>query len=190
MIATALVFALLIVATATDLACHKIYNWTTYPGILVALALNGAGALAESRGWLSDGAGTLEWLGCVGFVQSLAGLVACGFCMLLSYVFFRVGGGDVKLMAMLGSCLGLERGIEVLLWTFVVGGCMALVILVWRIGFVTLLGRIGRQVAVSLRFRYWQPLGDEERAALQPPLYLAPSALTALGIVEVAPRGW
>ena len=32
MLVTVVVFVMLTVATATDLARHKIYNWTTYAG--------------------------------------------------------------------------------------------------------------------------------------------------------------
>ena len=32
---------------------------------------------------------------------------------------FKVGGGDVKLIAMLGAFLGPEQGITAMLWTFV-----------------------------------------------------------------------
>ncbi len=47
--------------------------------------------------------------------------------MLVLFVFFRIGGGDVKLLAMLGAFLGLEQGIETLLWTFVLGGAVGLI---------------------------------------------------------------
>ena len=43
MLLTGLCVALLVVAAATDVARHKIYNWTTYPGMLAALAINAAG---------------------------------------------------------------------------------------------------------------------------------------------------
>ena len=41
-IAVGILIVLLLVATATDLARHKIYNWTTYPGILAGAAANTA----------------------------------------------------------------------------------------------------------------------------------------------------
>ncbi len=65
MIAIVLLVGLVAVATATDLARHKIYNWTTYPGILAALGLNAVGAclgepVSPSGGWPG---GTLGWIG-------------------------------------------------------------------------------------------------------------------------------
>ena len=76
-----------------------------------------------------------------------------------------------------------------MLWTFVLGGCMGLIVLIWRVGPVRLLVRAIRQVLWTLRLGRWSPLTPEERAQLQPPLFLAPSALAAVLIVQFAPLG-
>ncbi len=47
MLATLLLLGLVLVAAVTDFAQHKIYNWTTYTGLLIALALNAAGSAVE-----------------------------------------------------------------------------------------------------------------------------------------------
>ncbi len=181
MLVTILLLALLVVATVTDVRRHKIYNWTTYPGILAALVLNGLGAVVvhadpAKESWLK----TLGW---IGPVPSLVGLAACGFVLLVCYVLLRVGGGDVKMMAMIGAFLGPDKGIEAMLWTFVLGGCVALIVLIWRVGPWRLTVRLLRQLLWSLRLRRWSPLSEEESAQLQPPLFLAPSALAAVVIV-------
>ena len=181
MLATILLLTLLAVATATDVARHKIFNWTTYPGMVVALALNGAGDLAAR--WSPADAALLKSLGWIGLTASLVGLLVCGFVLLVCYVLLRVGGGDVKLMATIGAVLGPEKGVEAMLWTFVLGGCAALIVLIWRVGPWRLASRVARQVLWSLRLRRWSPLSEEERAQLQPPLFLAPSALAAVAIV-------
>ena len=177
MLVTVLLLGLVLVATATDLLQHKIHNWTTYTGILAAL-------LISVLGELSGVAGEDTWLGCVSLAESFAGLVACGLPMLVCYVMFRIGGGDVKLIAMLGALLGPEKGIEAMLWTFVLGGCTAVIVLIWRVGPVRLAGRALRQVLYSLRIRGWSPLTAQQRAKLQTPLFLAPSALAAVAIVR------
>jgi prepilin peptidase CpaA len=185
MIATGLLFAFVAVATATDLARHKIYNWTTYPGMLAALLLNACGELAARSG---DSTGELKnWLGYVGLGESVTGLLACGLAMVVCFVLFSIGGGDVKLMAMLGAFLGLYDGIEALLWTFVLGGAFGLILLVWRVGLTTLAVRSLRQIVWSLRIRGWSPLTADERQQLQPPLFLAPSALAALVVMRWLP---
>src|SRR5438270_468124 len=76
-------------------------------------------------GWLSDLSG-LE--------DSLKGFAVCGGLMLVCFVFFGIGGGDVKLIAMMGAFLGFYRGVEALLWTFVLGAAAGLAILIWRVG--------------------------------------------------------
>jgi len=165
------VILLLLTATAavTDLRYHKIYNWTTYPGILLALAVN-----TLENGW-DDGYPGLK--------DSLLGLAVCGGLMLVSYVFFSIGGGDVKLIALVGAFLGLEKGVEVVLWTFVLGGAAGLALLIWRVGVLRLVAGTVRHVLWSLRLVSWLPLSDAERRELQPALYLAPSAVIAVVIV-------
>ncbi len=196
MLVTGLVFALLVTATWTDLARRKIYNWLTYPGILGGLAINAAGSLRENsftQPALSDPASAVAaWqrrIGWVGIVDSGEGLLLCGGIMLLCYVFFRIGGGDVKMMAMLGTLLGVERGVETLLWTLVLSAALALIVLVWRVGAWQLLARTLRQVVWTLRIGSWSPLSPDERRQLQVPLYLAPSALAGF-VVMGASRYW
>lgn len=165
MLSAALLLAFAITAAVTDLVQHKIYNWTTYPGMAAGLLLNG-----WERGW-------------EGFEDGVKGFVACGLVMLVCFVLFSVGGGDVKLIAMLGAFLGLERGIEAMLWTFVLGGIAGLAALIWRVGCVTLVKKTVRHLFLTLRVAGWLPLTEEERQQLQPPLYLAPAAVAAVAIV-------
>jgi len=99
------------------------------------------------------------------------------------FVLFKVGGGDVKLIAMLGAFLGPDRGVEAMLWTFVLGACLGLIVLVWRVGPLRLVADVGRHLLWLLRLGRFQPLTPEQRAALQPPLFLAPAALAAAVIV-------
>ncbi len=172
MLTTVLLLGLILVATVTDLLWHKIYNWTMYPGILAALGLN-------ALGW-----------GLTELLDGVVGLLACGFLMLFCYVMFRIGGGDVKLVAMLGAFLGLEKGIEAMLWTFVLGGCMGLIVLIWRVGPGRLIVRGFRQVFYTLRLGRWSPLTQQQRAQLQPPLFLAPCALAAVLIVRFSLLDW
>ncbi len=183
MLATVLLLGLLAVAAATDAGRHKIYNWTTYPGIVAALGLNAAGELLVNTTDVQP-----QWLerslGWIGLGQSVLGFLACGLILLVCYVLFKVGGGDVKLMAMLGAFLGPDRGIEAMLWTFVLGGCMAVIVLIWRVGPVRLTVRVFRQALWTLRLGRWSRLTPDERAQLQTRLFLAPSALVAAIIVR------
>jgi len=182
MIATVLLLGLLTVAAATDILRHQIYNWTTYPGILVAVGLNALGAALARFGAVDPA--WLHRLGWIGLAPSLYGLVLCGAILLVCFVLLRVGGGDVKLMAMLGAFLGPDQGIEAMLWTFVLGACLGLIVLVWRFGPFRLVGAVLGHVLWWIRLGRFQALTPEQRAALQPPLFLAPSALVAAVIVQ------
>jgi prepilin peptidase CpaA len=169
-ISTVLLLLLTATAAVTDVVYHKIYNWTTYPGIILALVVN-----FLLNGW-DDGD--------PGLADSLKGFALCGGLMLVSYVLFHVGGGDVKLLGMLGAFLGLEKGLDALLWTFVLGAAAGLAVLIWRVGLFRLVAGVVRQVLWSLRLASWLPLSEAERALLRPPLYLAPSAAIAVVIVS------
>ena len=132
----------------------------------------------------------LESLGWISIWQSLFGFLLCGFLMLVCFVFFRIGGGDVKLIAMLGAFMGPREGLEALLWTFILGGCAGVILLIWRVGAWRLCVRAVRQIVWSLRIFHWSPLTEDERKQLQSPLFLAPSALVAIMIVKFGLVNW
>lgn len=156
---------LLLIATATDVARHRIYNWTTYPGILAGCAIN-----TFTHGW-------------TGLQESVFGFLACGLIMLLCFVLFNMGGGDVKLIAMMGAFLGLEKGFEALLWTFVLGGIMGTIMLIWQIGILRMISKTAHHLWLVAKARSWIPLTQAERAPLRRWLFLAPAGLIAVCIV-------
>jgi leader peptidase (prepilin peptidase)/N-methyltransferase len=166
MLVTVLLLACAAAAAVTDLLWNKIYNWNSYGGIAAALALS-------------------AWHGWSPLTESVTGLLACGLLMVVCFaVFPDIGGGDVKLMAMLGTWLGWDKGIEALLWTFVLAGALAFIGLIWKIGPLTAASRAGRLLANKLRLYWFAPLSAEERKALKPPIFIAPSALAAVVIVR------
>lgn len=165
-------FVLLVAVTITDVARHHISNKVTYPGMIAGIVLNGA-----ERGW-------------TGVEDSVAGFLACGGMMLICFVLFSdVGGGDVKLIAMIAAFLGLERGMEAMLWTFILGGVMGTSILIWKFGILSILSKTLHHLRLVLRAKSWIPLTEEERAPLQRWLFLAPSALAAVCVV-LADHRW
>ena len=95
--------------------------------------------------------------------------------MLLCFVAFKVGGGDVKLIAMLGAFLGPQQGITAMLWTFVLAACMGLIVLIWRVGPMRTIVLAFRRIAFALAPMWFRPLTDEDHAQFQPPLFLAPA---------------
>lgn len=179
MIALLLLAALVLTAAITDATRHQIYNWTTYPGIVAGLALatigwawaavapESAAAWQPVVGWLSVG-------------EAFGGFFVCGALMVVTFVVFPIGGGDVKVLAMVGALAGLHTGLEILLWTFILGGCAGLVVLIWKFGALILMRRAVQMVVcvVSLGTLLRPPPAEQE--ALKLPIFLAPCVALAL----------
>jgi prepilin peptidase CpaA len=185
-IALLLLAALVVTAAVTDAARHRIYNWTTYPGMLAGLALAALGWVWETAAPESAAA----WRPIVGWLamsDALAGFVVCGLLMVVCFVVFPIGGGDVKLLAMVGAMVGLEKGLEVLLWAFIIGGCVGLVVLIWKVGAVTLIARASQLAVGVLTLGTVLRPPPEEQEALKLPIFLGPCVAAA--VVAVVVRG-
>jgi len=98
-------------AVAEDLARRTISN--LWP---VAALLGGIGCQMAASGWSGLGA-------------ALLGSVSGFLVFLVFYLLGGMGGGDVKLMAGFGALLGASRLLQAALFTAVVGGLLALIVL-------------------------------------------------------------
>jgi prepilin peptidase CpaA len=90
-----------------DLTRHRIPNFLTYSGMFAGLAI----FLLWRRDQLAD--------------YPVAFLIAFGLYY-VCYMFGWIGGGDVKLMAMIGLLGGKSFLVETMLYSAVVGGLIAL----------------------------------------------------------------
>ena len=181
MLTTSLIFAILGIAVWTDMRNHKIYNWNTYTGIALAILIATLNTYWSESQLMQQ---LLGWNGSVVNLEDAAlGLFVCGGVVLACYVFFSIGGGDVKLLAMLGAFLGLDAGIKAMLWTFILGGAMALVIILWTTDFRQLWRRFVTRVR-SIILLQSLDRGDDTDSVAARPLYLAPSALLATALVR------
>ncbi|MCA9107142.1 MAG: prepilin peptidase [Planctomycetales bacterium] len=180
MIGVALLFGLLVVASVTDVRSGRIPNAITYTGMVVGLS----GALIVSLP-LPEAIQRAWGVELPRFTEALAGWALAGFLMVFCYVVFagQVGGGDVKLLAMVGAFLGPYAGIEVLLWTFIIGAAAALIRLIWQGGATRMLVRGWRYLSASLRAGRPVGLDVSDRETLKTPLYLAPCTLAGLIVV-------
>jgi prepilin peptidase CpaA len=107
---TIALIAMLLTAAVIDVRSHRIPNWLTGGGIVIALVFAAAGVAPQQEGFLS----------------SLGGMAA-GLAMLLPMYLLRVmGAGDVKLMAMVGAFVGFPSIVYAVLFTFIAGGIAAL----------------------------------------------------------------
>lgn len=127
-----LLLAVLAVAAITDIKTGKIYNWLTYPAVLLGL-----GMAAWAEGWEGAGAAALGLL--VGFLP-----------MFIAFVIGGYGGGDAKLMAAVGA-LGLpDLALRTLVYGLLVGAAMACMVMVWRGEALATLRRVGAALGVIL----------------------------------------
>ena len=172
---TIIVLILVAMAAWTDVRERKLYNWNTYSGMLIGLAMH---ALPGSP---------------MAFSDALAGWLACGFLMLLCFVLMLgTGGGDVKLLAMMGAGLGLEDGLTALLWTCTLGAISALAAVIWQVGAWTILKGAVHRAAWLIRAKGWVPWTTEQKQVLNQRFRLGPCALLAVVLTrwEVLLVGW
>lgn len=101
--------SMLIIATATDLNTRLIPDRVTLPGIVIGLALS----------FFVPG---------VTPVQSAIGILVCGGALYILAVASRggMGGGDIKLLAMMGSFLGWGRGLLALFIGALIGAIIGI----------------------------------------------------------------
>ena len=114
---------LLLMVTQQDIRGYRIPNKLVLTGVVLGVALNGF--LPGGWGFNSAIPGGLGWFG------ALKGL-GVGLAVLLPVYWLRaMGAGDVKLMAMVGAFLGPGDVLKVVLATFVAGGVIAFVMVLW-----------------------------------------------------------
>jgi prepilin peptidase CpaA len=127
---TAVLFCLLVLAAVIDVRRHRIPNWLTGSGLVFGLVYS-----AFVPFWRDHG-----------FLWSLYG-AALGFGVLFPLWLMRMmGAGDVKLMAMAGSLLGLHAAIPALIATLITGGVFALAFAIRHSRLRDMLANIGRML--------------------------------------------
>jgi prepilin peptidase CpaA len=132
---TGVLLLLLVAAAIIDWRSLRIPNWLTFSGMALGLACNAI--------WPSPPH--------AGLLNALGGL-ALGFAVMLPIYAFRLtGAGDVKLMAMTGSFLGLWGTLHAILFTFVAAGLVALLFAWSKRSLGRMLGNV-RDAAQALLF--------------------------------------
>jgi prepilin peptidase CpaA len=127
-------FLLIGICAVTDLRRGRVYNNVTYPAILLGFVLNG---------WLQHGQGIES--SAEGFL--LAAVLTGGLALIGG-----MGGGDAKLLVGIGAIRGYPFIADVLFYSFLAGGAMALMVALWQGRLWATLGRVGAMLsAVVLR---------------------------------------
>ncbi len=109
-----LLAALVVTAAAYDIRFRRIPNWLVVLGLAC-----GFGANAAAGGW-----GGLK-LAAGGFALAFGGY-------LVLHLLHAMGAGDVKLMGAVGSLVGAGNWISVFIFTAIVGGVLALILVIFR----------------------------------------------------------
>lgn len=108
------VIVVIAIATYTDCRLRLIKNILTIPAIALGLLLQVLGS-----GWS-------------GLTFGLLGIAAGFGLMMIPFVVGQMGGGDVKLMAALGSFLGAYAILNVFLYTTLAGGLLSMAYALYR----------------------------------------------------------
>lgn len=147
----------LLVAVVTDLRSCRIPNWLTVPAMTSGVMIH-----TFIDGW-------------VGLIFSLGGLAA-GLALFL--VFFTSGGmgaGDVKLMAAVGSFLGISDVMSAALLTMLLGGLYAAMTMIARYGLRNSIDR------VWILLTEWTLLEEQSKATSRSQYQLRYAMVIALG---------
>ena len=110
----------LTIAAVTDVRSGKIYNWTTYPAVLIALV----GHLI--MGGLHGTDGTL------GLWGSLAGLGVGFIPMFAAWRAGGIGGGDAKIMGVVGALCGWRFALTSMFYGFLIAAIMAIAVMLYK----------------------------------------------------------
>lgn len=167
---------LLVTATVTDLSRRKIYNWTTYTMFAWAILMNVA-----------------AWIGLplvtIGLSNCFIGAFACFLIMLIPYSLARGGAGDVKLATAIGALVGLDAGLLVIAFAYIIAAVTIMGWACWVHGPWKSIGAMTRRLTVG-----WVPSvaapNQQQTQLLQQPIPLAGFFLLATLAVELDLPGW
>ncbi len=156
---------LVLMAAVSDFRARTVPNWLTVSG-----ALLGVGLHVYLSGWS-------------GAKFSLLGL-GLGFLIFLPLFALRgMGGGDVKLMAAIGAMAGVSNTFVIFILTALLGGVMAVGLLLWKGGLGRALRNVGFIVGRLARGKVPhedRPELDIDRSASLKLPYAIPMALGTL----------
>ncbi|WML59144.1 prepilin peptidase [Neobacillus sp. PS2-9] len=121
MITKIILLAILLISFYTDVKSRKILNIVTLPAILFAFVYY------------------LSFQGLDGFLFSGKGFLVGLGLLILPYMLGGMGAGDVKLMASIGALMGTSFVFYSFIYTALIGGLIAVVLIVKQKGFVNMI---------------------------------------------------
>ncbi len=113
-----LLSSILVVAAIIDIRIQKIPNLLTFPTMVLGLIYN-----SITSGW-------------DGLLFSLGGLALGIAIFLILYMMGGMGAGDIKLMGAVGAIIGSKGVLLTALFSAIVGGVYALIVLIFNIEYL------------------------------------------------------
>lgn len=105
---------LLILALISDIKTYKIKNMIVYPFIIIGIITN------------------FYFNGLHGLFFSLKGMIVPVFLLIIFFILRMLGAGDIKLFSAIGSIMGVKFVIFTILYAFLAGGVIALLLMIVR----------------------------------------------------------
>jgi prepilin peptidase CpaA len=158
---------LLVGATISDLGQRKIYNWMTYTAFAWAIAIN-----LWPFSWAAN-------IHAIGLMNSLWGATVCFLVMLVPYTLARGGAGDVKLATAIGALVGMDDGLLVIAFAYIISAILILGWTVWNHGPLTLISAMFRRAVANFMPHRVSPPSEQQRLLLDQPIPLAGFFLVA-----------
>jgi prepilin signal peptidase PulO-like enzyme (type II secretory pathway) len=135
--AYALLGVVLLIAAVADALTGKVHNAVTYPALLAALAWHTV--FGSVRGRPES----------IGLSGALLGVVVGFGPLFVAWRAGGIGGGDAKLMAVVGAFGGWRFALAAMFWGFAVAAVMALAVMIRKRITKRTLGRIWRFLFVA-----------------------------------------
>jgi prepilin peptidase CpaA len=155
---------MLTVAVYVELKESRIPNWLTLSGMALGLLI----AYLNGKSW---------------FWSSVGGLILGFGFLFIFYIFGGLGGGDVKLMGAAGALMGADLIRPALFYTALIGGFLAIVMVIWRRDFWMRIAWAGQRLA------FWQKRSGSQPAPSAPVTVPYGVAIAAGCVVAVWIRG-
>ncbi|MDT1957321.1 hypothetical protein CKN73_05210 [Carnobacterium divergens] len=127
--------------------------------------------------------------GIEGLITSVLGFLISGGIMMILYIFKALAAGDVKLFAVIGAIMGLEFVLYCMMYTILIGGLLAIIILVVTRTFLSRMLVAIQHIWTSFIFKSTEPLKTfKATKATTMPFMVAvlPGALITLYYMYVA----
>jgi prepilin peptidase CpaA len=146
-VANGLLELILVIALVTDLRDRRIYNWLTFPGVLLGLGIQ------------------TYHFGLIGLFNGLLGALAASAVFLLGFILGRMmGAGDVKLMAVVGAFLGFPACLGAVIWVTLIGGIVSILVPLFQGQLKPALNNVKNQLQALLYARTITTLTAESSA--------------------------